>query len=220
MSSRGDRGQRVFRGSVAALVATFVATVSHSAATAHPPSLLGILLGLGIAAPICVLMAGRAQSWWRLSLAVGASQALFHSLLALRLGDGVTATTTAATTTAATATAAASTAATATAGMVHVHYDAMPADALMSTAAAHPAESPWMWVAHAVAAVITVLVLGTGERAVRLLVALISRVFRALVPGLPMHATPMRPLAAPEPTALSGLAVLSVMRRRGPPVTA
>lgn len=201
MSSRGDRGQRVFRGSVAALVATFIATVSHSSATAHPPSLLGILLGLGIAAPVCVLTAGRAQSWWRLSVAVGASQALFHSLLALRLGEGVSATA-------------------AAPGMAHAHHAALPTDALASAAAAHPAESPWMWVAHAVAAVITVLVLGTGERAVRLLAALLSRVFRALVPGRPVHTIPMLPLAGPEPVVLRGLAVLSVMRRRGPPVTA
>jgi hypothetical protein len=207
MSSRGDRGQRVVRGSVAALIATFVATVSHSSATAHPPSLLGILLGLGIAAPVCVLMAGRAQSWWRSSVAVGASQALFHSLLALRLGDGVTAATASAT-------------ATATAGMTHAHHAALPSDALLSAAAVHPAESPWMWVAHAVAAVITVIVLGTGERAVRLLAALVSRVFRALAPGRVMHAAPTLPPAAPEPAVLSGLAVLSVMRRRGPPVTA
>jgi hypothetical protein len=200
MSSRGDRGQRVVRGSIAAIVATFVATVSHSSATAHPPSLLGILLGLGIAAPVCVLMAGRAPSWWRLSVAVGASQALFHSLLALRLGEGVTTTATHAT--------------------AHGQHGALPADALTAAAAAHPAESPWMWVAHAIAALITVIVLGAGEQAVRLLAVLVSRVFRALVPGRAMHAAPVLPPAAPEPAVLSGLAVLSVMRRRGPPVTA
>jgi hypothetical protein len=200
MSSRADRGQRVFRGSVAALVATFIATVSHSAATAHPPSLLGILLGLGIAAPLCVLLAGRAPSWTRLSVAVGASQALFHSLLALRLGDGIST---------ATGTVAA-----------HAHHDMLTTNVLASSGASHPAESPWMWFAHAVAAVLTVLVLGTGERAVRLLAALVSRVFRALVPGRPTHALPVLPVGTPEPTMLRGLAVLSVMRRRGPPVMA
>ncbi|MBZ4486090.1 hypothetical protein LQ938_09050 [Microbacterium sp. cx-55] len=203
MSSRADRAGRVFRGSIAALLATLVATVSHSAATAHPPSLLGIVLGLGIAAPLCVLLAGRTHSWWRLSIAVGASQAMFHSLLALQLGEGI-----------GTASSASS--------LAHAHHVSGSAAGVIIDGAAtsHTAESPWMWVAHAIAAVITVLALGLGERAVRLLAALVSRAFRALIPGRAMHPAPVLPVARREPAVLFGLALLSVMRRRGPPVTA
>lgn len=206
MSSRSDRAGRVFRGSIAALLATFVATVSHSSATAHPPAMLGILLGLGIAAPICVLMAGRTHSWWRLSIAVGASQALFHSLLSLQLGEG--------------AGAAGGTGAATGSHLAHAEHASAATGALLSTPTAHPAESPWMWLAHAIAAVITVVALGLGERAVRLLARLVSRAFRALLPGRAMHAAPGAPAPIPEPVVLLGLTVLSVMRRRGPPVTA
>lgn len=77
---------RLLRGWAAAVVATLLAAGSHtlagSAAPGHDagPAPIVWILTLALAAPLCTALAGRALSWWRLSLAVGSSQLLFHWL--------------------------------------------------------------------------------------------------------------------------------------------
>ncbi len=196
MSSRAGRAQRVGRGVAAAAVATFLATVSHGAVDRALPSAVNIAVALCLAAPICVLLAGRAMSWVRLAAAVVLSQALFHGILAVDLtGVGDVAT--------------------------GAHHGAAPAAWGATTAVDHVAHAPGMWAAHALAAVLTVLALGRGERAVRAIVSFVVAVLRVLRPlrGLPVeaHATPF----LPEPSLLPrALAVLSTMRHRGPPLAA
>jgi len=198
MSSRAGRARRAARGVAAASLATFVATVSHVAVTGEPPALPNLALALCLAAPICVALTGRAPSWWRLSTAVVLSQVLFHSLLALDLSGGGPA--------------------------VASHHGGavVVAGAVASghSPLLHGTESPGMWAAHALAAVLTIVAFGLGERARRALVALLADTFRALVPFATARVA-AAPAPAPEPPLrTAGMAVLSVMRRRGPPLAA
>jgi hypothetical protein len=189
------------RGVGSASLATFVATVSHAAVTGHSPGFVSVVLAWGIAAPICVALTGRNHSWWRLSAAVLTSQVLFHSLLAADLGGGATAV---------------------AAGSAGHHADVAallaPASGVVTTA--HEPNSPWMWAAHAVAALVTILALGFGERAVAALAALAAHAFVALAPVRAPGAAPVLLLPAHAPRVVLRLAVLSVMRRRGPPAVA
>lgn len=197
MSARAGRARRAVRGVSAAALATFVATLSHSVAAGDLPAALNVVLALSLASPLCIALVGRTSSWWRLAVAITSSQLLFHSLLALDLSGGMT-------------------------GAGHQHGGVALAEV---TASAHShgltgTESPWMWVAHAFAAAVTVVALGSGERALSAVAGLLSDTFRALAPV----AAP-RPLATPRvrpepPLLTAGMTVLSVMRHRGPPLPA
>lgn len=197
MSARAGRGRRAVRGVSAAVLATFVATVSHSVAAGGLPALLNVVLALSLAAPLCIALVGRTASWWRLTAAIVASQALFHSLLALDLSGGI-------------------------AAPGH-HGEAVALAEVAASGHAHAhtgTESPWMWVAHAFAAAVTIVALGSGERAFRVVAGLVSDTFRALAP-----VAPPRPRVAPRvrpeaPLLTVRMTVLSVMRHRGPPLAA
>lgn len=198
MSSRAGRAQRAGRGVAAAAVATFLATVSHGAVDSALPSAINIAVALCLATPVCVLLAGRAMSWWRLSAAVVLSQALFHGILILDLrGDG--------------------------AAVSGGHHGAATVVTAASSqgAAAHGTHSPWMWLAHAFAAAVTILALGRGERAVRAIARFVVATLMVLRPfrGLAFEADAVR--TAPEPLLLTtAMTVLSPMRHRGPPLAA
>ncbi|SDM13451.1 hypothetical protein [Microbacterium azadirachtae] len=199
----GTRAGRTVRGLIAALVATFVASVSHSTADGAPAPLIGMVLALLFAAPVCIALAGRRLSWIRLSLAVGLSQIAFHGLLLIGVGSG---------------------SGSVTPGLgAHLHGTEL-AGALGATAvdAGHVLHlQPAMWIAHAIAAVLTVLALGRGEQALRALLELTgwSLVARLLLAApAPAH----RGTAAPSVRVpvLRSLFSLTVVSRRGPPLTA
>lgn len=197
MSARAGRARRAARGVSAAALATFVATLSHSVAAGELPAVLNVVLALSLASPLCIALVGRTVSWGRLTAAIAASQLLFHSLLALDLSGGIAA-----------------------AGH---HGEAVALAEVAASGHSHGltgTESPWMWAAHAFAAGVTVLALGSGERALRAVAGLLADTFRALVP-----VEAPRPLAVPrvrpEPPLLTvGMTVLSGMRHRGPPLPA
>ncbi|MBS1908176.1 MAG: hypothetical protein JST33_16795 [Actinobacteria bacterium] len=197
----GTRAGRTVRGLIAALVATFVAAVSHSTADGVPAPLIGMVLALLFAAPVCIALAGRTLSWIRLSLAVGLSQIAFHGLLLIGVGSG---------------------SGSAVPGG-HLH-GAELAGALGTTSvdAGHVLHlQPAMWVAHAIAAVLTVLALGRGEQALRALLELagwnlVARLLTA--PPAPVHRTPARPRDTVP--VLRSRFVLTVVSRRGPPLAA
>ena len=77
---RRSRASRALRGLIGASIATFVALLSHVAAGGAMPGWVGIALPWLLSVMVCTLLAGRALSLIRLSLAVAASQALFHCL--------------------------------------------------------------------------------------------------------------------------------------------
>lgn len=86
------RAMRVLRGSMAATFATLAAALSHQVAGGVPPSLFGVGVSLLISITICTLLAGRTVSFMRLSIAIVASQAMFHTLFSAMLAPAGVAT--------------------------------------------------------------------------------------------------------------------------------
>jgi hypothetical protein len=77
------RWTRVARGTLAALLSTFVAAFSHTAAGGSPPSSAALSLAVAFSTIVCVALAGRRLSYWRIGLSVAASQLFFHTLFSL-----------------------------------------------------------------------------------------------------------------------------------------
>lgn len=181
-----SRWARVARGIAAAGTATFVAAFSHWVSGGVAPSWFGVGASFVISVMVCTMLTGRTLSTWRLAVAIGLSQFLFHALFS-GLGTPV------------------------------VAQHEMGA---MDAAAVHLHGAPTMWLAHAVAALLTVVAFRFGERSfwgvtgtARLFLA------RLLVAVIPMLDVP-RPVLAVEPRYLPrDLALLLLsMRHRGPPV--
>ncbi|AUG29532.1 hypothetical protein CXR34_08785 [Microbacterium hominis] len=164
------------------------------------PPWLNVLVALVLALPVCVFLAGRALSWFRLAVAVSISQLLFHALLSVPLGvSGAPA-------------------------PAHDHH-AMGSSMLSSIGGVavsmpdHAVADGSMWVAHVVAALITVLMLGRGEQAVLAVAQLLGLAglvaLRLFVPLRPFRV--VRVFVAEPVLALPGR-LFSVVRWRGPPV--
>jgi hypothetical protein len=79
------RAMRVLRGSAAAFFATFAAALSHQLAGNVIPSLFGMAVALVISIAVCTLLAGRSVSFVRLTIAILASQAMYHALFSSML---------------------------------------------------------------------------------------------------------------------------------------
>lgn len=74
------RRRAFLRGSLAAIVSTTLALISHLMAGAALPALPGLVLPLLLATCVCILLARVRLPAARLLLSVGASQVLFHNL--------------------------------------------------------------------------------------------------------------------------------------------
>lgn len=193
----GTRAARAWRGILAAAIAVFVASLSHSAAAGHAAPLLGVLLALTVAVPVCVLLAGKRLSWPRLAVAVAVSQFVFHALLQVGIGD-------------------VGRVVPGTPAAPHMH-DAMPA--MLPALDAHVMATPGMWIAHACAAVLTIAAFGAGERALRGLLDLVGWSLVAVLVAWRPVARGRRILAPVADVALlTTLPLLSVAPRRGPPL--
>lgn len=79
------RAMRVLRGSAAAFFATFAAALSHQLAGGVAPSLFGTTVSLVLSIAVCTLLAGRAVSLLRLTIAIVLSQTMYHSLFSSML---------------------------------------------------------------------------------------------------------------------------------------
>ncbi|MGV8857447.1 hypothetical protein [Rhodoglobus sp.] len=79
------RAMRVLRGSAAAFFATLAAALSHLLAGGVSPSLFGMAVSLVISVAVCTLLAGRTVSLARLTVAIVASQAMYHALFSTML---------------------------------------------------------------------------------------------------------------------------------------
>jgi hypothetical protein len=196
---RRSRAGRAGRGVAAAVVATLAASVSHSIADGAPAPAIGVLLALLIATPVCIALAGRRFSWWRLALAVAASQFAFHALLLVGVGTDPSV-------------------AFAPAG-AHVHgVEALAAGA---PGVVHDHAGLAMWVGHAIAAAVTVLAFGKGEQALRRLLELAGWRLVARMPRWRPAPVAVR-LPSPVGRAFSAhpAELLSEVSRRGPPLPA
>lgn len=203
----GSRWARLTRGMLASGVAIFVAALFHVAGGGAAPGPVALALSMAFATLGSVLLTARRLSLWRLTATVGLSQFLFHALFSLGQGGARFA---------------------APEGMAHLHPGAhltlmartMPVGTMP---AAHGNDlSPSMWVTHATAALITVVVLRVGERAFWGLFdtarVRIARAADRLV-AVPVAVTPSAIAPAThEPTRLRDLGLpLARLRHRGPP---
>lgn len=144
-----SRSRHALRGVVAASAATFVALFSHVAGGGAVPGFLGILAPLTLSTTVCVLLAGRRLSVVRLALSVSASQFLFHSLFVLGTP--------------------------AVGGGAHSHHGHHAASLLGSSGTLVRPEGDAMWLAHLLAAIMTIALLHRGERVLIALLTLMRR---------------------------------------------
>lgn len=201
------RALRVARGGVGAGVASLLAALSHSVAGGDM-SWLAIVATTILALPLCTALAGRVGSLWRLSVAVGAAQFLFHWSFA---GLGIS------------ASAAGSSILGGGAAMPHgAAHSAHHLAAASFVPSAFGADAT-MWLLHAVAAVLTIGLLHRGERAALALIGLLRRAvpFDAPTAG----ATSLRPAPRPMVAATAGrlarrLFSPAAITHRGPPCAA
>lgn len=193
---RPSRRVPLLRGLVGGTVATFVALTSHVCGGGQLPGMLGIVIPWLLSFMVCTVLAGIRLSFTRLTLSVMLSQALFHTLFVLG-------------------------AITPRGGFApHVHgIGALGAVSSAGTETVLPDTA--MWVAHAVAAALTVLALHRGERLVHGLVAIANAIVGWLRRMLPTAVRPapvsVRPLWSAHPAPRRENPTLSTLRRRGPP---
>ncbi|WP_104169841.1 hypothetical protein [Cryobacterium sp. M23] len=198
-----SRWARFGRGWLTASVAVFVAALSHIAGGGNAPGWLSVGLALAFAGIASVLLAGTSLSLLRLSLSVGVSQLLLHVLFGLGGASSATMTSTS-------------------------HHGAVtPADAtphLMHAVGALP--GGWMWVAHALAALVTIAALYRGEKTfwalleettIRLIAVLIERLAPAQIGT---DAATVRPAFRRVFVPADLGVLLSSVLRRGPPLRA
>lgn len=195
------RARRLARGWTTGLVATTLAAGSHAALDGTWPSPLVIALSTCLAAPVCMLLSGRALSRVGVAANVAVSQLLLHVLFAQSTG------------------------------MVHAvdhthHHGAAAVDGpqvLITSLPPVAHHGGGMLVAHVVAALATYALLRHGEVAVlRLLETFSLRVLHLLtaLPRPVLTAVPPR-TSWSSPRALSDQLLLSSLYGyRGPPVAA
>jgi hypothetical protein len=192
------RWGRVVRGLVAATIAVFVSAFAHVLAGGAVPDSGGLALAFAFAALASIALAGRTVSRIRVGVSVILSQGLFHVLFDL----------------------------TATAHVAHTtHTMGMTMGGTMptvTTTALMPTDG-WMWLAHGVAAAITIVALAWGERAFW---GLLDSARLALTLALRMaalRAETARPSEARSSSAWTLAAIPAVcldagLWRRGPPM--
>lgn len=209
------RAQRLARGWIVGLVATTVAAVSHSFAGGYQPGLLSFGSALIFAGMLGTFVIGRRPSLPRLIIAVGASQLAFHLLFSL-LGSG--------------GDASAPRPRFGMAGMAGMNPSpvsgpsAGPGAGPMTMGGTDHLNDPGMWLAHALAAVITILFLRRAELAVWNMLTRLGRVIATrltvVLAPVPVGAVVRLP-AIPAPVrGLVERLLISSASRRGPPLPA
>ncbi|SEA91777.1 hypothetical protein [Leifsonia sp. 21MFCrub1.1] len=196
------RSARVARGLIAAGFATFVAALFHVAGGGLPPSAVALTLSLVFSGLGCIVLAGKRSALWRSASSVALSQFLFHALFSLSPSAHFAGAT----------------------GHLHPgsHLTMVTDGAVPMPSAPMAAMSlgaPWMWLAHAGAAALTVLALRYGERvftAVSEFTAFSLRRLLVVAAVVDVPVPPMRvetvPVVLPARTV-----VLGRLRHRGPP---
>ncbi|KQP56811.1 hypothetical protein [Agreia sp. Leaf283] len=202
------RWTRVARGSLAAAFSTFVAAFSHAVSGGSAPGIAALSLAVAFSTLVCVALAGRGLSYWRIGASVAASQVFFHTLFSLIVEPAPT-----------------SPAAPATA---HAGHDMaamfLPTGAAASGGAAITVDVA-MVTGHVLAAVATFAAIVWGERAVRgLLAAALVRATRLAALLLPAPVFAPRSVRLGRVARIDAPAALEVLRasvwHRGPPLAA
>jgi hypothetical protein len=208
------RWATVTRGLLAASFATFVAALFHVAGGGADPSALAIVVSLTFSGLACIALAGRRLSRARLSISVALSQLIFHALFSLGQPGVILVS---------------------THGIRHIHDGtqmAMMGDGL-SVAGVQGMQgmqglqdvipdTPLMWVSHIAAALVTIVAISRGEKAIRAVCALARIVAARLVPIQEATPLPLRRSVTTQPFARrlalpNRVRFLGRMRHRGPP---
>ena len=170
------RWARFARGWVTASFSVLVAALSHVAAGGTAPAPFGVVVALAFGGMVSVLLAGRTLSLVRLAVSVAVSQAIFHLLFT------------------ATGASAATSPALLQGTAAHNHGAALTTLTVdATTTAAHTSHTDGaMWLAHALAAVLTLLALRYGETAFWGLVELAASSLRAVFVAVAAPAIPTR----------------------------
>ena len=188
------------RGAIGAAMATVLAAASHSLAGGEVAP-VSLLVTAVIALPFCVALAGKIASAWRVLLAVGASQFLYHWAFA---GLGVTSGFPAGSQ--------------AALGPHAAHLASL--ERFVPTVAAAGSADSLMWALHAVAAVISTVLIVRGEAAVLAL----GKSLRRVLPRPFALAAIQRPslpvLLREAPRLRDQLLNYLAWSLRGPPISA
>ncbi|PRB19299.1 hypothetical protein [Microbacterium sp. MYb62] len=186
------RQLRLVRAAAISSAATLIAAISHTWGGGSAPHPLLVIAVATLLTPLSALLVGVHRSRIRVAVAVCLGQTVFHVLFQV-LG--------------------APTGATSITGGGHVHHIDL---ALLGTASALPAPSTMMLFAHAVAAVLTTLLVWHGESVVRAVAVWVEALFRQVVALAP--AAHRRPPRLRSTTVFSfDAAVAAAVPRRGPP---
>jgi hypothetical protein len=145
------RVARVVRGLVVAIVALLVASLAHTAGGGQIGA-VGFAIAFAFSMLVSIALAGRSVSRVRVAIAVSFSQGVFHLLFGVGAGDHF-----------------ADAGHPASMGMAVMN----PIPAAARVVAAVPVSTPptpmpdsgWMWAAHALAAIVTIVTLVKAERA-------------------------------------------------------
>lgn len=200
------RWTRVARGTLAALVSTFVAAFSHAVAGGPLPGAAGLALCLAFSSLVCIALAGRKWPRMRLAASIAASQAMFHGVFSALGGAASAAQTT----------------------IVPVGAPIAPHDhgtlALLNPLADHAHAAGDMWLAHLAAAVVTFLALAYGERSATTIAGFARTIVIGLLARMP------EPVADSADVRLTATRIhaeqprvrrleYAELRHRGPPPT-
>ena len=201
-----DRGLRIARGWIGALVCTCLAVASHTIADGMMPPLAIVGLVLAVSGAVCTALASTNFSLARTTIAVVLSQGLYHGVFGL-FGHG------------------AATGHLQANGAAPGHGDHVTSLSVEQVLPANAgAESPLaslMLLSHLLAALLTIAALRKGELAIRSLVESILLYVprRILLARNWQPAVPPRSTVVLSPIPLARLDVLlPALRRRGPPV--
>ena len=202
-----SRAVRTARGTFGALAATVLAAASHSLA-GGTSTLVAVVATAVFALPLCVLLAGRVGSLWRLAAAVVPAQFAFHwmfaSLGVVSVQPG-----------------GAAEAVSPHAAHLGLLSSLTPANGASSAATLASAGSAdlLMWVSHALAAAVTITLMHWGERAALQLMRVLRQVLPIRVPGsftLPDAGAQLTAISF-EPVRLTQV-WRSASNTRGPPL--
>lgn len=193
------RSARVARGLIAAGFATFVAALFHVAGGGLPPSAVALTLSLVFSGLGCIVLAGKRSTLWRSASSVALSQFLFHALFSLSPSAHFAGAT----------------------GHLHPgsHLTMVTDGAAATPMSGMSLSGSWMWLAHAAAALLTLVALRYGERVFVAVSEFTAFSLRRLLTAVAVVDVPVAqarvetvPVILPDRTV-----VLGRLRHRGPP---
>ncbi len=208
-----SRAVRTARGAFGALAATLLAAVSHAVAGGVMTAAAIIATTL-FALPLCVLLAGKIGSLWRLTIAVSVAQFVYHWSFAGIGASGFGASGFGASGFGMNGSNEAVSPHAAHLGLL----TSLPFTPNAGTAGFAAQADAWMWAAHALAAALTIALMHRGERAFMHLMRLLRSAVPVRVPAA--IRLPVRPAILEIFTAAPARVTpvfLSAMSHRGPP---